>query len=116
VPHKSVIAAAKQIGRQRIYHHPRKQYAEIAAFEIIEGLFDNFADAILDVQENGEQASFKSARMHRLMGERHSELPATPYDTLMGLCDFVTGMTDRFAVGIYRQVKGIALGSSTPIP
>jgi dGTPase len=116
VPHAKVIAKAKQYGRDRIYHHARKQYAEIAAFEIIEGLLDEFIDAFLDVQENGHKASFKSQRMHRLMGDRHAITALPPYECLMGLCDFVTGMTDRFAVGVYRQVKGIALGSITPTP
>jgi dGTPase len=117
VPHADLVKRAKEIGRTRIYHHPRKQYAEIAAFQIIDGLLDEFTDAILDVQKYGEKASFKSHRMHRLMGDRHQDTPiASPYEFLMGICDFVTGMTDRFAMGCYRQVRGIALGSMTPTP
>jgi dGTPase len=117
VPHAELIKDAKAIGRTRIYHHPRKQYAEIAAFQIIDGLLDEFTDAVLDVRGNGDGASFKSHRMHRLMGDRHLGTPSSsPYECLMGICDFVTGMTDRFATGCYRQVKGIALGSMTPTP
>jgi dGTPase len=116
VPHGYVVAGAKEIGRDRVYHHPRKQYAEIAAFEIIEGLLDEFRDALIDVQRNGTEASFKSRRMHRLMGDRHTNLALTTYESFMGVCDFVSGMTDRFALGMYRQVKGIALGRMTPTP
>ena len=116
VPHSELIKRAKEIGRTRIYHHPRKQYAEIAAFQIVDGLLEEFTNAFLDVQANGDKASFKSNRMHRLMGDRHHNTTLTEYDCLMGLCDFVTGMTDRFAVGCYRQVKGVALGGMTPTP
>jgi dGTPase len=116
VPHAGVIKQAKKQGYDRVYHHPRKQYAEIAAFEIIEGLLDEFLEAVLDVRERGDKASFKSHRMHRLMGDRHANVALPPYELFMGLCDFITGMTDRFAVGVFRQVRGIALGSMTPIP
>ena len=60
VPHADLIEQAKEIGRTRIYHHPRKQYAEIAAFQIVDGLLDEFTVAFLDVQANGTKASFKS--------------------------------------------------------
>jgi dGTPase len=116
VPHAELIKTAKEIGRTRIYHHPRKQYAEIAAFQIVDGLLEEFTNAFLDVQANGDKASFKSLRMHRMMGDRHHNTALPPYAGLMGLCDFVTGMTDRFATGCYRQVKGVALGGMTPTP
>ena len=54
--------------------------------------------------------------MHRLMGDRHADTTLTTYEVLIGICDFVSGMTDRFATGMYRQVRGIALGSMTPTP
>jgi len=32
-----------------------------------------------------------------------------PYDALLYLTDFVSGMTDRFAVETYRSLKGISI-------
>jgi dGTP triphosphohydrolase len=88
VPHAGVIKQAKTHGHERVYHHPRKQYAEIAAFEIIEGLLEEFAEALLDVRENGDKASFKSHRMHRLMGDRFAQVtpPLRPIDGALRLC------------------------------
>ena len=117
VPHGDVITAAIQYGRDRIYHHERKQYAEIAAFEIIDGLLQAFVDAYVDIKHNGEEkASFKSQRLCRLMGDMRPEAAMSTYEALMRIADFVSGMTDRYAVGMFKQIKGIALGSLTPVP
>jgi dGTP triphosphohydrolase len=48
IPHADVIKKAKKFGAKQIYHHPRKQYGETAAFEIIEGLADEFAEDSCD--------------------------------------------------------------------
>jgi len=59
-------------------------------------------------QDNASQRSRKLA----------SQLPAecvraaresSPYERLMRMLDFVSGMTDSYAVSLYRRVKGIAL-------
>jgi hypothetical protein len=57
VPHGEVIRKAKEFGRQRVFAHERKQYAEIAAFEIIDGLLAEVTKAYLDFKQNGENAS-----------------------------------------------------------
>lgn len=117
VTHGDVVTAAIQYGRERIYHHEKKQYAEIAAFEIIDGLLQAFTDAYLDIKLSGEaKATFKSQRLYRLMGEMRPEAAMSTYEALMRIVDFVSGMTDRYAVGMFRQIKGIALGSLTPAP
>jgi len=38
------------------------------------------------------------------------------YPALMRIADFVSGMTDRYALGMHKQVKGISLSGFTPAP
>jgi len=116
IPSKDVIAKAKKAGVSRVYEHEKKRYAEIASFEIIGGLLHEFIASVLDVRQNGAAASFKSKRLYGLLGDMTPDAADDPYRVLLRVCDFVAGMTDRFAVGVYRQVKGIALGSLTPAP
>ncbi len=113
---RDVIKEAKRIGKSRVYEHEKKRYAEIASFEIIGGLLKEFVEAVLDVRQNGAAASFKSWRLCGLMGDMTPKPEDDPYRLLLRVCDFVGGMTDRFAVGVYRQVKGISLGGLTPAP
>ena len=52
--------------------------------------------------------SGRSQRLTRLMGG--SLGPASnAYQALLYVTDFVSGMTDRFAVETYRTLKGIAI-------
>jgi dGTPase len=37
------------------------------------------------------------------------ELAAQPYTLLRSLVDWISGMTDKYALSLYRRVKGIAL-------
>jgi dGTPase len=116
-PNGAVVKKAKTFGINRVYQHEKKQYAEIAAFEIIDGLLQAFVGAYLDIKTNGEaKASFKSQRLYHLMGDMKPDVTMPTYDALMRITDFVSGMTDRYAVGVFRQIKGITLGSLTPAP
>ena len=35
---------------------------------------------------------------------------ATVYQKVLGVLDFVSGMTDNFATDLYRKIKGIDIG------
>jgi len=50
------------------------------------------------------------------MGRMNPEDSDSNYQKIMRVVDFIAGMTDRYALGIYRQLKGIAVSSSTPAP
>jgi len=75
-----------------------------------------FTAAYLDVKKDEGKASLKSRRLHRLMGDMRPTSKMKAYSALMGISDFVSGMTDRYALGMYRQLKGIALSGFTPTP
>ena len=67
--------------------------------------------AVNDIAANGDRISNRSKKLA-------SQLPSEcvraarengPYLRLMRMLDFVSGMTDSYAVALYRRVKGIAL-------
>jgi dGTPase len=116
VPGDAVVKTAKALGLREVFEHEKKQYAEIASFEILDGLLSEFTAAYLDVKKDEAKASLKSRRMHRLMGEMRPTAEMEAYPALMRIADFVSGMTDRYALGMYRQVKGISLSGFTPAP
>lgn len=116
VPHGSVVKEAKDLGQKFVFEHEKKQYAEIAAFEIIEGLLSEFTTAYLEVKADPKKASLKSRRIYQLMGEMAPPPTLGAYEAFMRISDFISGMTDRYALGVYRQFKGITLGSFTPVP
>lgn len=109
--YKSHIEKAKDVGRKKIYWSERKTKIEIAGTEIIGGLLNFFVAVVLDL----ERASWKidrltgnSQKLSRLMPD-HLERARCRYDGLLCVTDFISSMTDRYALDLYRKLKGISV-------
>ena len=111
IPAAGALAAIQRHSRETIYATDRGVQIEIAGYEVLGGLLDVFMSAVNDIAANGDNASNRSRKLA-------SQLPAEciraareagPYLRLMRMLDFVSGMTDSYAVALYRRVKGIAL-------
>ena len=107
----AALGEIQKVSRATIYATDRGVQIEIAGYEVLGGLLDVFMSAVNDIAANGDNASNRSRKLA-------SQLPAEciraardagPYLRLMRMLDFVSGMTDSYAVALYRRVKGIAL-------
>lgn len=99
------------LATDKLYNSDRKTKLEIAGSEIIGGLLDIFAEVATDLAKNDFDRSNlngRSQRLARLMGGSLGPAENT-YQALLYITDFVSGMTDRFAVETYRTLKGIAI-------
>jgi dGTPase len=95
----------RTIPGKRLYNGPRKLYIETAYYRVTHGLLDAFTEAVLD-----KSKSIKHKHLQKLMGR---DLPIDMADAeqkIRAVVDFVSGMTDRFALGMYRQIEGISMG------
>jgi dGTPase len=102
---KKFLEKIRAIPGERLYDGPRKLYIETAYYRVTHGLLDAFTAAVLD--KNG---SIKHKHLRTLMGR---DLPINMVDAeqkIRAVVDFISGMTDRFALGMYRQLEGISMG------
>ena len=100
-----------------IYNH--RKVAEIigAGFEMVSGMLDIFVPCVNELAEEKlgrGKASYRSRRMGAMVLGiadclNDSEWCADPYARLLTVMDFISGMTDSYAVSIYRKLKGITL-------
>ena len=101
-----------RISRERIYNTPRGVEIEAAGFEVLGGLLDVFVSALNDVC-SGAKPSPRSRKLLQLVPLENigpNRVPdPDPYIRLMRMLDFVSGMTDRYAVTLYKKVRGISL-------
>ena len=111
IPAAGALSAIQKHSRETIYATDRGVQIEIAGYEVLGGLLDLFMSAVNDIAANGDRISNRSKKLA-------SQLPSEcvraarengPYLRLMRMLDFVSGMTDSYAVALYRRVKGIAL-------
>ena len=101
------------IGEFRVVKAPRGVGIEAAGFEVLGGLLEIFVSALNDAARKGTGASTRSKKLLQLLPAESlgpGRAPdADPYTRLLKMTDFVSGMTDSYAVSLYRKVRGISL-------
>lgn len=101
-----------RISRERIYNTTRGVEIEAAGFEVLGGLLDVFVSALNDMG-SGNKPSPRSGKLLQLVPVENIGVlrrpDPDPYVRLMRMLDFVSGMTDRYAVTLYKKVRGISL-------
>ncbi|HEX8295112.1 MAG TPA: deoxyguanosinetriphosphate triphosphohydrolase [Chthoniobacteraceae bacterium] len=109
----AALEAIKQRSVETIYDSPRGVEIEAAGFAVLGGLLDDFVAAVSDVARRGKHASPRSRKLLRLVPEQSigpgREPDPNPYQRLLRMIDFVSGMTDSYAVSLYKKVRGISL-------
>lgn len=100
--------AFKDLAKKKVYSARPVVEVEACGFEVIGGLLEAFVRAV-QIKANG--ASAGKVRSRTLLGllPRGHEEGLTPYEQLLVVTDFVSGMTDSFAVELYQRIRGISL-------
>lgn len=105
VPESSKLAYKNctKIAVSKIYNHRSVLEIELAGYKILGTLLQEFVEAILNPN------SFYSEKLLSLIPEQYSHKGNDEYLKIMSILDFVSGMTDVFALDLYRTIKGIKL-------
>lgn len=99
----------------KIYRCREVVEREVAGFEILAGLLEIFMTAVAEskLENAGKSISRKNKKILMLMPQEVQlalkENTADFYTLTMLVIDFVAGMTDSFAVNMYRKIKGISI-------
>jgi dGTPase len=108
IPSTEALKVIQQRSAADIYTYQRAVEIEAAGFELTEGLLNAFAAAINDY----EKPSYRSKKMLQLIPVKYRNVnPDSPYLRLLNLLDFISSMTDSYAVALYKKIKGISLPS-----
>lgn len=100
-----------------IYNH--RKVAEVigAGFELVSGMLDIFVPCVNELAEEtvgGKPASFRSRRLAALVPGLETHLAderwlRSSYRRVMTILDYISGMTDSYAVSLFQKLKGISL-------
>jgi dGTPase len=93
------------ISRERIYNNASVVQIEIAGYKVIGGLLEEFIPAYL------KNESHYHRKLIQLIPKQFLTANEDTYSKIMSVLDFVSGMTDIYAVELYRKIKGIAFPS-----
>ena len=113
LPVRAHLEALIENARERIYCAPEVVSIQAAGFQVVSDLLERFVQVVDDVADKGERASPRSQMLIQLVPEQFvgpRRVPLEdPYLRLLLLTDFVSGMTDSYAVSLYKKVTGISL-------
>jgi dGTPase len=101
----AVIRHIDDYSVKHIYNHRSVVEIEIAGYNVIGGLLKEFFDAIV------EQKSAKAKKVLQLISPQFviTGDPEKLYYDIQSVVDFISGMTDLYAVDIYRKITGISM-------
>lgn len=109
----------KNIVKKRIFTSKERVEIDLLGYQVIKNLLKIFIDASLEILEKGESASIYSKGIYSLISDNYKliyeeyELKNSNtyedkiYNTLKLCTDFISGMTDTFALELYKKLTGI---------
>lgn len=104
------FAAFKDLAKQKVYTARPVVEIEACGFEVIGGLLELFVNAINVSANNLDKGKAKARTLLRLLpGGGLNVGGLSSYERVLLATDFVSGMTDSFAVELYQRVRGISL-------
>ncbi len=113
IPGRTAMERLIQVASERIYCAPEVVEIQAAGFQVIGELLERFVYALDDLADQGEAATPKSRMLARLIPLQFKGAGRGPspelYPRLLQLTDFVSGMTDSYAVALYKKITGISL-------
>ena len=102
-PSKSAMAKIREISVDKIYNDRAVIEIEIAGYKILGTLLDAFITAVV------EPEAFLSRKLLALIPPQYQNCDDSHYGKIQSVVDFVSGMTDIFALELYRKITGMEL-------
>jgi dGTPase len=98
----------KQTGAQRIYKHPSVVEIEIAGFKILGTLLHEFINAVLSPRKH-----YSGLLLPFIPDQYKVPEDAPVHLRIQTVLDFVSGMTDVYALELYRKLNGTGVAGKS---
>ncbi len=116
IPSSAALKKMEKLSIQKIYRCAQVIEREATGFRVIDSLLELFSVAAFNKIFSCGDYSGKQRSIVRLLPEEISyamDQPSlTPYDVLLAVTDFISGLTDFYALSIYRKINGISVPGS----
>ncbi|MCR5312149.1 MAG: deoxyguanosinetriphosphate triphosphohydrolase [Bacteroidaceae bacterium] len=92
--------ACEKVSYEKIYHSKDVVDIELAGYKIIRTLIELFTDAAMHPEK-----AYSQLLLNRVSSQYDVDGPDT-YTKIMAVLDFVSGMTDVYALELFRKING----------
>lgn len=103
--HLKIIKQIDNYSYENIYNHRSVVEIELAGYSVIGHLLKEFVYAVMN------PTSTKAKKLKNLIPSQFviNDKPDQLFTNLQSVTDFIAGMTDLYAVDLYRKMKGISI-------
>ncbi|MDR1984496.1 MAG: dNTP triphosphohydrolase [Prevotellaceae bacterium] len=95
---------------ENIYNHRSVVEIENAGYNVMRELLQHFIPPILKPKEQRRKMEDKAVQ---LIPRQFLFDMEAPYMKVLGVIDYIAGMTDNYAVDLYKRIKGIDMGMNS---
>lgn len=110
-PSHEALSQIINVSKEKIYRARQVVEIEAAGHEVLPGLLEEFLLAGQHIAQKG--TSRKYANLSLLFPEDIQwsirQEPTNTYTVVRNVVDFVSGLTDRHAISLFRKMKGVAV-------
>ena len=105
IPSKGLYDRSKKLVEEHAYSDPRVLQIECAGFQVLGGLLSFFSEAVLAGNPDTAQRKVKQLLPKEYIPGEHCSV----YRKILSVVDYVSGMTDSFAVDLFQKLSGIKI-------
>lgn len=91
----------RKVSINQIYNHPAVVKIELTGFHVLGTLMLEFSQAVLSPEKNYHR------KLQSLLPEQFKPKNDDVYSKLQSVIDFISGMTDLYAMQLYKDLRGI---------
>lgn len=95
----------RRVSREKVYAAPNVLHIEAAGFEVLGGLLDKVVPALV---LDKDQSTSVDKKIYSIIPRQFTH-GKSRYEQMLAATDFVSGMTDTYAVTLFRRLRGIDL-------
>ncbi|MBW7846713.1 MAG: deoxyguanosinetriphosphate triphosphohydrolase [Bacteroidales bacterium] len=99
--YQQALNNCRRVSIEKIYQHPSVVKIELTGFSVLGTLLDTFIEAVLEPEKP------YNAKLLSLLPQQFICNSDALYPKLQSVLDFVSGMTDLYAMQLYKDLKGI---------
>ncbi|MBS7563700.1 deoxyguanosinetriphosphate triphosphohydrolase [Mucilaginibacter sp. Bleaf8] len=92
----------QKISYEKIYNYQSVVQIEVAGYKVMGGLLEEFIPALIN------NSSKYDKKLVELIPKQFISRNTDTYSKIQSVLDFISGMTDLYAVELYRNIKGIS--------
>lgn len=111
IPSKEHTDAIGKYSFEHIYNSQKVLEVQASGYEVLPGLMEIYMNAVEDFAANGKKASGKNINTVRMLPKNITDPvfieSSNYYSRARKVLDYVSGLTDKYAVSTYRKMKGI---------